>query len=56
MKHYDRDTFTYETECENAVGTSGVTFTIGAEAIATQVLVENLNVRGEGRFKRVPGK
>jgi hypothetical protein len=45
-----------ETEGENAVGTSGVTFTIGAEAIATQVLVENLNVRGEGRFKRVPGK
>ena len=56
MKDYDRDTFTYETEGENAVGTSGVTFTIGAEAIATQVLVENLNVRGEGTFKRVPGK
>ena len=56
MKHYDRDTFTYETEGENAVGTSGVTFTIGADAIATQVLVENLNVRGEGTFKRVPGK
>ena len=56
MKHYDRDTFTYETEGENAVGTSGVTFTIGADAIATQVLVENLNVRGEGTFNRVPGK
>jgi hypothetical protein len=53
MKHYDRDTFTYETEDENAAGTSGVTFTIGADAIATQVLVENLNVRGEGSFKRV---
>ena len=56
MKHYDRDTFTYQTEGENAVGTSGVTFTIGADAIATQVLVENLNVRGEGTFKRVSGK
>jgi len=55
MKHYDRDTFTYETEHENAVGTSGVTFTIGADARATQVLVENLNVRGEGTFKPVPG-
>jgi hypothetical protein len=56
MKHYDRDTFTYQTEGENAVGTSGVTFTIGADAIATQVFVENLNVRGEGTFNRVPGK
>jgi CubicO group peptidase (beta-lactamase class C family) len=55
MKHYDRDTFTYETEGENAVGTSGVTFTIGAAARATQLLVENLNVRGEGTFKRIPG-
>ena len=54
MKHYDRDTFTYETEGENAVGTSGITFTIGPDGKATHVLVENLNVRGEGTFKRVP--
>jgi len=53
MKHYDRDTFTYETEGENAVGRSGITFTIGPDGKATQVLVENLNVRGEGAFKRV---
>lgn len=53
MKHYDRDTFTYETEGENAVGRSGVTFTIGPDGKATQVVVENLNVRGEGTFKRV---
>src|SRR2546421_7041868 len=52
MKHYDRDTFTYETEGENAVGTSGITFTIGPDGKATQVVVENLNVRGEGTFKR----
>jgi hypothetical protein len=38
---------------ENAVGRSGVTFTIGPDGRATQVLVENLNVRGEGTFKRV---
>src|SRR2546430_1597272 len=50
MKHYDRDTFTYETEGENAVGRSGITFTIGPDGKATQVLVENLNVRGEGIF------
>src|SRR5437870_1982705 len=54
MKHYDRDTFTYETEGENAVGRSGITFTIGPDGKATQVLVENLNERGEGVFKRIP--
>ena len=53
MKHYDRDTFTYETEGENAVGKSGVTCTIGPDGKADQVVVENLNVRGEGTFKRV---
>jgi CubicO group peptidase (beta-lactamase class C family) len=56
MKHYDRDTFTYETEGENAVGRTGVTFTIGPDGRATQVLVENLNVHGEGTFKRVPAE
>jgi CubicO group peptidase (beta-lactamase class C family) len=56
MKHYDRDTFTYETEGENAAGTSGITFTIDPDGKATQVLVENLNVRGEGSFKRVPAQ
>jgi CubicO group peptidase (beta-lactamase class C family) len=53
MQHYDRDTFTYETTDENAVGRSGIAFTIGADGKATQVVVENLNVRGEGVFKRV---
>jgi CubicO group peptidase (beta-lactamase class C family) len=53
MQHYDRDTFTYETEGENGVGRSGISFTIGPDGKATQVLVENLNVRGEGTFKRV---
>jgi CubicO group peptidase (beta-lactamase class C family) len=56
MKHYDRDTFTYETEDENAVGRSGITFTIGPDGKAAQVVVENLNVRGEGTFKRVPNQ
>jgi hypothetical protein len=56
MKHYDRDAFTYETEDENAVGRSGITFTIGPDGKATQVVVENLNARGEGTFKRVPNQ
>jgi CubicO group peptidase (beta-lactamase class C family) len=51
MKHYDRDTFTYETEGENAVGRTGVTFTVAPNGKAAQVVVENLNVRGEGTFK-----
>ncbi|HZR04762.1 MAG TPA: serine hydrolase [Candidatus Udaeobacter sp.] len=54
MRHYARDTFTYETEGENAVGRSGVTCTIGPDGRADQVVVENLNVHGEGTFKRVP--
>src|SRR6478736_2620643 len=53
LKHYDRDTFTYDTIGENAVGRSGVTFTIGPDGQATQVVVENLNAHGEGTFKRV---
>jgi CubicO group peptidase (beta-lactamase class C family) len=52
MRHYNRDTFTYETEGENAVGRSGITFTIGPDGKAVQAVVENLNVRGEGVFKR----
>jgi CubicO group peptidase (beta-lactamase class C family) len=53
MQHYDRDTFTYETQGENAVGKSGITFAIAPDGKANQVVVENLDVRGEGTFKRV---
>jgi CubicO group peptidase (beta-lactamase class C family) len=56
MQHYDRDTFAYETQDENAVGRSGVTFTIAPDGKANQVLVENLNVRGQGTFKRAPNQ
>jgi hypothetical protein len=49
LKHYDRDLFT----CENTEGeTGGVTFTIGADGKATTVVVEELNLQGEGTFKR----
>ena len=51
LQHYDRDLFTYQTEDENAVGATGVTFTIGPVGKPTTVIVENLNVRGEGTFK-----
>ena len=52
LKHYDHDLFTYEPEGENGAGATGVTFAIGADGKATTVVVENLNVRGEGTFKR----
>ena len=52
MKHYDRDTFTYETVGEYPIVRNGITFTIGPDGKATQVVVENLNVHGEGTFKR----
>jgi CubicO group peptidase (beta-lactamase class C family) len=53
MTHWDRDTFTYETEGESSLGTAGITFTIGPDGKARRVLVENLNIRGEGIFDRV---
>ncbi len=54
MTHFDRDVFTYVTEGENAVGTVGIVFAVGANGKALNVLVENLDVRGEGTFSRVP--
>jgi hypothetical protein len=54
MTHYDRDVFTYVTEGEMAIGTAGITFTLGADGRAARVLVENLDAGGEGGFVRVP--
>jgi hypothetical protein len=54
LQHYERDTFSYQPEGENAAGPSGVTFTIGPDGKATEMTVESLNVHGEGRFKRRP--
>ena len=53
MTHFDRDTFTYVTEGESAVGTAGVFFHLGADGKAASVTVENLDVDGEGTFTRV---
>ena len=52
LTHYDHDTFYYETTGENAVGLSGVTFTIDGTGKASRVLVENLNKDGLGTFMR----
>jgi CubicO group peptidase (beta-lactamase class C family) len=53
MRHYDRDVFTYVTEGEMAIGTAGITFTLGADGKAARVMVENLDAGGEGSFVRV---
>ncbi|WP_030326784.1 serine hydrolase [Streptomyces sp. NRRL B-3229] len=52
LTHYDGDTFSYRTTGENAVGLSGVTFTVGSGGRADKVRVENLNTTGLGTFTR----
>lgn len=52
LRHYDGDTFSYRTIGENAVGLSGVTFTVGSDGRADRVRVENLDANGLGTFTR----
>jgi CubicO group peptidase (beta-lactamase class C family) len=52
LKHYDHDTFTYETQGENAVGRSGLTFNIAPDGKAHGVTIESLNEFGQGVFRR----
>jgi hypothetical protein len=57
LTHFDRDVFTYQPTGEMSAGMSSVTFTIGPSQSATQLVIENLNVYGEGTFiKTVSGK
>ena len=52
LRHYDGDTFSYRTTGENAVGLSGVTFTVGSGGRADKVRVENLDTNALGTFTR----
>jgi len=52
LQHYDHNVFTYQPEGENAFGLSGVTFTVGADGKATNVVIENLDLEKQGTFKR----
>ncbi len=54
LRHFDRDTFTYQPEGEMAAGPSGVTFRLGPDRVADSVTVENLDVHGSGTLTRVP--
>jgi hypothetical protein len=54
LRHWDRDVFAYQPEGEMAGGLSGVTFWVGPGRQATRVVVENLDIQGQGTFTRLP--
>jgi hypothetical protein len=53
LQHYDRDTFVYQPTGESAGGPSGLRFSIDTDRQADRVLIENLNIHGQGAFARV---
>lgn len=53
LTHYAGNVFFYQPTGENAGGLSTVTFEVGAGGVATSLLIENLNVNGQGTFVRV---
>ncbi|MEV4333202.1 serine hydrolase [Streptomyces sp. NPDC049597] len=52
LTHYSGDTFSFETVGENALGRTGVTFTVGDDGRASRVKVESLDQNGLGTFTR----
>ena len=56
LQHFDGNVFFYQPIGEMSGGLSGVTFTIGPAGKATKVVIEDLDVHGEGTFAAVPGK
>ncbi|MGB7045650.1 MAG: serine hydrolase [Methylocella sp.] len=55
LLHFDRDVFAYQPVGENAHGPSAVTFMAGADGKAKSVTIENLDVNGQGTFRRASG-
>jgi CubicO group peptidase (beta-lactamase class C family) len=53
LRHWDRDVFTYQPQGESAGGPAGVRFSIDPGGQADRVLIENLNIHGQGAFSRV---
>jgi CubicO group peptidase (beta-lactamase class C family) len=56
LRHWDRDTFFYQPVGEMASGLSGVTFWVGPDHRAARVVIENLDIQGQGTFARRPAK
>ncbi|MFJ8075574.1 serine hydrolase [Streptomyces sp. NPDC096176] len=52
LTHYDGNTFSFTTVGENAVGPTGVTFTVHSAGKASKVRVESLDKTGLGTFTR----
>ena len=52
LAHYSRDVFTWIPPGENGESISAVTFTLGPDGIAEQVVLENLNSYHAGTFTR----
>lgn len=52
LHHYDRDIFTFNLDTENLAGTTGVRFSIDSNGKAASLLIEGLNVQGQGTFSR----
>jgi CubicO group peptidase (beta-lactamase class C family) len=53
LSHYDRDVFFYQPTGESAGGPAGLRFSINPARQADRVLIENLNIHGQGSFTRV---
>jgi CubicO group peptidase (beta-lactamase class C family) len=53
LTHWDRDTFVYQPTGEMAGGPSGVCFSVAPDGQADRVLIENLDVHGQGTFSRM---
>ncbi len=52
LKHWDRDVFVFQPVGEMSGGISGVRFSIDPAEQADRVLIESLNVHGQGSFTR----
>lgn len=52
LTHFNRDVFIYTPTGENGWADSAVTFTIGADGLASYVVVENLDIHDAGTFAR----
>ena len=51
LRHWNRDTFIYQPTGESAGGLSGVCFSVAPNGVADRVLIENLNIHGQGAFE-----
>jgi CubicO group peptidase (beta-lactamase class C family) len=54
LQHFDRDLFIYQPAGESGGGLSGVAFRVGSDQRAASVVIENLDIFGQGTFTRVP--